>query len=127
MRRCLIAMLFLAACGKDETVAGYGAAGQVWTLQELDGARFPARATLSFSQPGRISGETPCNSYVATMTAPYPWFRAEQVAATRMVCPDLRAEAEFLAAIVAMTQSEVLGPVLILRDDAGREMVFRAQ
>lgn len=127
MGRIVVALLLLAACRGDETVTAYGGAGQVWALSELDGAAFAATATLHFPKPGRIAGDTPCNAYSGAMTAPYPWFQATGIAATRRVCPDLAAEAAFLSALAAMTQSEVSGDVLILRDDAGREMVFRAR
>ena len=42
----LLALSLLPTCAGDETVGRYGAAGRTWVLQELDGARFPARATL---------------------------------------------------------------------------------
>lgn len=122
----LLALLGLDMCQTDETVAGYGAADRVWQLAELDGARFPARATLSFPEPGKIAGEAPCNRYSGVMVTPYPWFDAGQIVSTRMACPELAQEAAFLAALAAMTLSEVSGDVLILRDEDGREMVFTA-
>ena len=60
------------------------------------------------------------------MTTPYPWFGATQVASTKMACPDLAAETKFFEALAAMTLSEVLGGVMILSNDKGREMVFKA-
>jgi len=118
--------LLVSACQKDETVAGYGAADRLWVLQELDGAAFPARATLTFPERGKIAGQAPCNSYRASMESPYPWFRAGPIAATRRACPELDAERRFLESLAAMTQSEVLGGTLILSDETGREMVFKA-
>lgn len=122
----LIALLGLDMCEQDETVAGYGTADQLWQLTELDGAAFAARATLRFPEPGQIAGEAPCNRYSGTMTTPYPWFDAGQVISTRRACPDLEAEDAFLGALSAMTEAEVTGDTLILRNGAGREMVFRA-
>lgn len=116
----------LWGCAGDETVAGHGAAGRIWQLAELDGSPFAARATLSFPQEGRIAGEGPCNRFFATQSAPYPWFAVKDIAATRRACPELAAEAAFFAALRAMTLAEVAGDTLILRDDTGREMVFRA-
>ncbi|MGR3760782.1 META domain-containing protein [Roseobacteraceae bacterium NS-SX3] len=121
----LALLLPLTACG-DETVAGYGASGKVWKLAEIDGAGFPAAATLSFPQRGRIAGTAPCNNFSGAMTAPYPWFEAETLAVTRRACADLDAEAAFLAALQDMREAEVLGDVLILRNEAGREMLFKA-
>ena len=110
----------------DESVAGHGAAGVTWALSELDGAPFAARATLGFPEAGRIAGQGPCNRYSGEQTVPYPWFATENITSTRRACPDLAAEQAFFAALAAMTLSEVAGDVLILRDDTGREMVFRA-
>ena len=57
------------------------------------------------------------------MEAPYPWFETGPILVTRRACPDLEAEGDFLRALESMSQAEVLGSVLILSNDAGREMV----
>jgi len=119
-------LLGLGLCDRDETIAAYGAADQVWVLVELDGAKFAPRATLKFPEPGRISGHAPCNTFQGAQDAPYPWFDVKQVAATRMACPDLAAETAYLAALSDMTLSEVSGNTLILSNESGREMVFKA-
>jgi len=113
-----------AAC-KDETVSAY--APGVYALEEIDGAPFEASATLDLTEPGRISGQAPCNSYSATQEAPYPWFEPGPIAATRRACIHMTGEAEFFEALGEMTLAEGSGPVLILSNDAGREMVFRKQ
>ena len=122
----LIALLGLNMCGTDETLAGYGAADRVWRLVELDGDPYDATATLRFPEPGRIAGEAPCNRYSGVMTTPYPWFDAAQVISTRRACPEMAAEQAFLSALAAMGEAEVSGDRLLLRNAAGREMVFRA-
>lgn len=122
----LSATLCLTACMGDETVAGYGGANRVWLLTEVDGAPFAAQATLQFPEAGKIVGDAPCNRYSGAMTTPYPWFGATQIASTKRACPDLDAETKFFEALTAMTLSEVLGNVMILSNDAGREMVFKA-
>ncbi|CAD0186443.1 META domain protein [Ruegeria sp. THAF57] len=119
-------LLALLQCDKDETVAAYGAADQTWVLQEIDGERFPASALLSFPEEGKIAGNAPCNSYSGTLNAPYPWFEIADLTATRAACAGLEAEGFYFAALLAMTQSEVSGDVLILRNDDGHEMVFKA-
>lgn len=120
----IFAFVGLTQCASDETLAGYGGADRVWTLTELDGVPFPAQANLTFPETGKIAGQAPCNRYFAEMKAPYPWFETGPIAATRMACPDLQAETDFLTALGEMTESEITGKVMILRDDAGREMVF---
>lgn len=124
----LILLVLNAACRGDETVAAYGAGDSLWHLTEIDGAAFSARATLGFPEAGRIAGEAPCNAYSGRMEAPYPWFAATEIAATRRACPDLAAEAVFFAALSEMTLAEVAGDTLILSTPGAREMVFaRAQ
>lgn len=120
------ALLAASACVGDETLRAYGAADRTWVLDSIDGQPFPARATVTFPEAGRIAGAAPCNRYSGAMTAPYPWFETGPLAATRMACPDLDAETAFFAALGAMTQSEVLGDTLILSTEDGREMLFKA-
>lgn len=122
---CLLALtLALTAC-KDETLSGYAPENTTWIWQELDGAPAPAPATLKLG-PGRISGRAPCNSYSARQTVPYPWFKLVGIAATKMACPELAAEAAYFKALEEMTLSEVSGDLLLLSNDAGREMLFVA-
>jgi heat shock protein HslJ len=118
--------ILLASFLADETITGYGGAGAVWTLTELDSAPFPARATLVFEDGGSVSGQAPCNRFQAQQSVPYPWIEVGPIMATKMACPDLEAEGIYLDALQEMTLAEVSGPVLILSNDAGREMVFRA-
>ncbi|WP_424975770.1 META domain-containing protein [Dinoroseobacter sp. S124A] len=119
---------FLAACtASDETLSGFTSPETVWTLSELDGTPFAARMTLQFLEPGQIAGQAPCNRFTGALTVPYPWFGTGPLAATRMACPDLAAEDMVFKALSDMTEAEVSGPVLILRNsELGREMVFRA-
>jgi heat shock protein HslJ len=127
LRLVIFAGLFgLGQCGKDETIAGYGASGQLWQLSEIDGTAFAATVTVTFPEPGKIGGNAPCNTYTGTMDAPYPWFEIGPLAVTRMACPDLEFETDFLAALAEMSVSEVSGDTMILSNDAGREMVFKA-
>lgn len=79
----------LVGCTPDETLTGYAPQGIEYRLTELDGAPFPAHATLSFGENGQISGQAPCNSYFSTVTAPYPWFGLDAIGATRRACSDL--------------------------------------
>ncbi|WP_299348276.1 META domain-containing protein [uncultured Shimia sp.] len=121
----LICMTLLAVsgCKKDETVAGYDG-GKTWSLIELDGQAFDARATLVFGDDGKITGQAPCNNYFATQTEPYPWINISAIGSTRMACPELEKETQFFTALEDMTLAEVTGDVLLLSNDAGREMAF---
>lgn len=122
----IIVTLCLSQCSRDESVAAYGGADRVWTLVEAAGESTTSHATLTFPQVGQIAGQAPCNSYSATMTAPYPWFDVGPLARTKMSCPQIADEDRFLGALSGMTQSEVSGSTLILRNDTGQEMVFIA-
>ncbi|MEM9342924.1 MAG: META domain-containing protein [Pseudomonadota bacterium] len=121
----LLIPLLLGYCA-DETISGYAEPTVTYRLVEIDGAAFAASATISFPDEGKIAGSGPCNTYSATQSAPYPWFAVGPIAATKRVCPELEAEAAFFTALSEMSLSEVAGPVLILSNDAGREMVFQA-
>ncbi|MCO6384987.1 META domain-containing protein [Oceanicola sp. 502str15] len=121
----LLALTPLAAACKDETVTGY--APGIYRLEEIDGTSFEWGATLNLTEAGRISGQAPCNGYSAEQTAPYPWFKPGPIVATRMACLHMNGEAEFFEALGAMTLAEGSGPVLILSNEAGREMVFRRE
>ncbi|APE42274.1 META domain-containing protein [Sulfitobacter alexandrii] len=122
----LTALLILGACDRDETVRGHGGADREWRLVTLQGAPFDARATLSFPEEGRIAGEGPCNSYSTSNIAPYPGFDAGPIASTRRACPDLAAESAFFTMLEAATLSEVTGDTLILSDEDGALLTFKA-
>ncbi|GAB5435404.1 META domain-containing protein [Falsiruegeria mediterranea] len=126
--RTLLILPFLALlqCSSDETIAAYGAAGLTWELQSIDAGRFSVPITLTFPKTGRIAGQAPCNAYRATLDAPYPWFELKAFGADTSECPHLVEEGTYFAALLSMTQSEVSGNTLILRSDAGNEMVFTA-
>ncbi len=110
----------------DETVSGYADRDAVWQLEKLDGEVFDVQAHLMFPMPGQVAGKGPCNSFSANQNVPYPWIQIERLAATRMACPDLQQERHFFRALQDMTLAEVSGDILLLSNDAGRQMQFRA-
>ncbi|SFI83902.1 META domain-containing protein [Jannaschia pohangensis] len=126
LRALPLILLLLAACRADETISGYADPQTLWALQELDGQPFTARATLQFPSEGKVAGRAPCNSFGAVQSVPLPWIEITAIRATRSICPEIEAEQRYLAALQAMTLAEVAGDVLILHNNAGREMVFRA-
>lgn len=125
-RLCAVLLLPLTAACADETLSGYADPGAEYVLQTIDGAPFAARATITFPHALGLAGQAPCNRYSGALQAPYPWFETGPLAATKMACPDLAAEGVFFNALNQMTLAEVAGKVLILTNDAGHEMVFRA-
>jgi len=119
-------LLALFQCDKDETVAAYRAADQTYELKEIDGQPYDAHAWLRFPEGGKIAGHAPVNNHSGPTTVPYPWFEIQNLTATRAACAGLEAEGFYFAALIAMTQSEVSGDILILRNEDGHEMVFKA-
>ena len=120
----LAAPLALAACTQDQTASAFIDKDAIYQLAELDGRPFGARATISFPEAGVISGQAPCNSYSAQQDAPYPWFDIGVMRSTRRACENMRAEQHFLGALGSMTLIEANGDIVILRNDAKREMIF---
>ncbi len=121
----LVLTVTLAACKKDETVAGYDG-NKLWVLTEVDGAEFAARATLQFGEDNKVTGKAPCNSFFTEQTKPYPWIGFGPIGSTRMACPNMEEETLFFTALGEMTLAEVSGDVMILSNDTGRQMVFKA-
>ncbi len=120
-------ILVLAGCTGDEGVRAFGAADMAWNLKSIDGTAFDARATLEFPEAGQATGMGPCNRWSASQSAPYPWFKLGPIRSTRRACPDMDAEQRFFMALEDMTISEVSGNVLVLSNDAGREMIFQGK
>ena len=118
-------LLLAAACMADETISGFADPSADYVLEGLDGRGFAAAAVIRFPEEGQVTGRAPCNAFGGEQTAPYPWFELGPVRATRAACADMAAERAFFEALGAMTLAEVNGPVVILSNEAGREMVFR--
>ncbi len=96
----------------------------LWSLTQLNGQPFMARATLSLTQEGRIAGRGPCNSYSGIQTAQFPDFKVRGVLSTKRACPELQAEAEYFSALRMMTRIAIMDDTLTLEDATGRQMVF---
>jgi len=114
----------LAACFTDESSSGYAAPDATYVLKEINGATFNAQATISFPASGEIAGQAPCNTWFADQPAPYPWFEIGPIGSTRMACPEMAQELVFFEALTTMSLIEFSGPMLILSNDVGHEMVF---
>jgi len=126
----LAALALLAACG-DETLSTRADRDATFVLTAIDGAPFPARATIRFPAQDRIAGEGPCNSYTAEQSAPYPWFEPGPLTTTRRACAgpdDTHAEAALFRALSLMRQADLTGDMLRLSDTGRRTIkVFRAE
>lgn len=116
----------LAGCATNETLSRYAGTGTYWRLTEFQGHPARSQATLGFPAAGQIAGRTSCHRYRAPIRAPYPWFQIGPLTFAPMPCTDVIPAARYLDALGTMTEAEVSGSVLVLRDASGHEMVFTA-
>ncbi|PWJ20977.1 META domain-containing protein [Jannaschia seohaensis] len=119
---CLLPIA-LMACNGDTTVGGPDP-DTVWALQEIDGTPFGARATLSFPEEGVVRGQAPCNTFNARLLETHPGFRVDQMAVTRILCPEIEQETAFFEALRRMTRADATANTLILSDEGDSLMVF---
>lgn len=117
----------LSGCQVDPTAALDSVTGPVWVVQTLDGAAFPAAATLRFSPDGRVSGKAPCNRYFGAVKFTGSDLSIGPLASTKMACDALEDETRYLLALAAMTELKLSRNQLILRDASGRELTFKKQ
>lgn len=122
----LVLTLSLSACFGTNREDGADPTGHVWVLQSLHGAPFPAQASLSFPNQGRIEGTAPCNRYSATMETKLPAFVVGPILSTRRACPDLALETAYFKALKAVERAEGNATTLTLMGPDGRDMVFTA-
>lgn len=102
----------------------YNKFGGGWTLSSLNGSPFEALATLTFEEPGRITGQAPCNRFGAELPSRYPDFALGPIMATKRACHDLEAEQAFLSTLAEMTRADMSDAVLTLSSETDRQMVF---
>lgn len=121
----LAAAFALTACVPPALGAGPLLRGP-WQLTVLDGANFPARATLWFDENGNAGGQAPCNSYIASNSAALPDLALTGITATEMACDALAQEGRFLDTLAAMQTASLQGPDrLLLERSDGRRMMFQ--
>lgn len=112
------ALLFaLPACADDAARAG-------WALVSVDAVAVDYAATLDLDQPGRISGQAPCNRYFAQVEGDLPAFRPVALGATKMACDGLAAESAYFALLAVVETAELVENDLHLRG-GGHDLLFR--
>jgi heat shock protein HslJ len=99
------------------------AGGDDWVLTHVDGAAVSYSARLNLSQAGQVTGQAPCNSYFADVTLDGAAFTLGPIGATKMACPQMGDEADFLVALGGVQTIELSADRLVLRG-AGTELVF---
>lgn len=121
-----VALTALMGCDPSETLARYGGRDYIWHVAEIDGEAAPFPATLAFGFHGTVYGSGPCGGFGAQLIVPYPWFALEDAHSEAPDCTASVQQQAYYSALQAMTLGEVSGTTLILSNDVGREMVFKA-
>lgn len=122
----LLGLPLLTACGDqpNDTLS----AGNYAVLQ-INDQTAPSGITFDLDAQGRISGQAPCNRFMAQLERSGKTMSVSPVAATRMACMDparSRAETDFLAALGAIAHAApgtVPGQVE-LRDATGTRLLL---
>ena len=122
-----LALLALAGCLRDETVSGYAEPGAVYRLEAVDDRPARTAFALVFPRPGRAEGQGDCLSFTARQTAPYPWFELVDERIRLPDCVHTQEERAVVLLVLAMTIAEFSGDRLLLSDEAGRALLFRAE
>ena len=132
----LAALVMLVAsccpCRKHRKGDGKPFVGTEWQLVQLNGRAVPVEGDLFsvvFGEDGRLSGLGACNrfmgSYQTTETGGLTV--GQNMASTRMFCPDLDREQAFGDVLSGATHYEVDGDMLMLLTDGELRAVLQAR
>ncbi len=120
-----LALLPLSACMEPAPAdappaaeASATAPQEIWLLASIDGAAFPATATLGIDGT-QIVGHGPCNTYTGTVNG----MSISNIVATKMACPDLTAEGLYLGLLGGVTAVAETRNTLTLTSGSSR-LVF---
>lgn len=94
------AVMLFAACVAE------GPENIDWQLLAINGVVTPPSFSVTFGidPDGRVSGETPCNSYEATNTVALLGFRLDAFRTTYSACDPLREERQFFDTLPKIDQ-----------------------
>lgn len=127
MKYLSLAGLVLAACVQsghaDEAALAPGFTGIEWVLTTVDGKPAAYSATLDLGQPGRVTGQAPCNHYFADLTQADDSFRMRAIGATKMACPQMAEEAAYFQVLQGIEFAQA-GQGTLTLTGGGHELVF---
>lgn len=113
----LIVIGLVAACGAGTGASGDGPEleGTVWDLVEMNGASVGAQgvATLDFVE-GEASGIAFCNRFFGPYEQDDQSLSFGPLATTRMACPNMEPERDYMAALESVASAEIEDERLIL-------------
>jgi len=112
-----------APAGSEKTVPGpQYLTGSEWELRDLGGTPVldDRRPTLSFVEPGRISGNASCNRYGGGADLGDGTIKVSPLAVTKMACtPEIDSqERAYLAALQNASRLELAGKELVVHTDS---------
>ncbi len=94
-----------------------------WSLILVDGQPAGYSATLNLGEPGRVTGQAPCNRYFADLTWNGAAFTLGAIGATKMACVQIAGEAGFFQTLQGIETAEMTAGTLTL-SGGGHVMVF---
>lgn len=110
----------------------------IWYLQNYFDGSEAILSTLAgtevaayFNEDGRLSGSAGCNNYSGTYQVDEEMIEIELGPLTTMFCEQpeggMDQEAAYLTALESVTSYRILGDILVMQDDSGREVLkFKA-
>jgi heat shock protein HslJ len=109
--------------GAAPSEGGSDLAGSSWLLEDLAGAGVidDARASLEFTEAGRVSGSATCNRFNGSVTMTGDSISFGPLASTRKACPEalMNQESKYLAALGAAERFEVKDSFLHIHTAGG--------
>jgi heat shock protein HslJ len=112
-------------------------AGTSWTATGINNGKEAVeatagteKATITFNADGTVSGSTACNTFSGSYTATPPdQLTFGPLAQTMMACEDslMQIESQYTAALAKVTNYQIEGTTLTLRDADGAMQVIYAQ
>lgn len=106
-------------------------AGTEWQLVQLEGRSVEAKpgayTLILDAADGHVSGTGACNRLMGSYaTGERRALKIGPLATTKMACPDLDQEQQFLRALESTTHYDMDGPMLLLLSDGELRAVFQA-
>lgn len=107
----------------DGTAATVDFTARDWMLVTIDGVAPKAQVTLNLGEPGKVSGQAPCNRFFGPVESDGMAIRFGGLGATMMACEYLDEEHAFLTALGGVEMAMRDGDTLTL-SGGGHDLVF---
>ncbi len=99
MKKLVLIAALLAGCVETATAGDPSSAFNTgdWLLATVDGKPVDWQATLNLGDKGKFSGQAPCNRYFGALDHSGDKLTLGPIGATRMMCLQVKGEAEYFA------------------------------